>query len=158
MKFSDSPLYSTLQCEGGGGYPSSRAVQLLTGIWPKKMCIKQGRFLLSTCCLLLEFLFQNQTHLFLQRWLYSVKINFVRNQHDTEKTRGCSCRQLFRHSWGSSVRCKKQRSSVFVFLLLCWCLAKLIFTQYDHLWKIQSCVYFAYFCWSGLLWILHSTA
>ena len=118
---------------------------------------KARKILLSTCCLLLEFLFQNQTHLFLQRWLYNVKINFVRNQHDTERTRGCSCRQLFHHSWGSSVRRNKQRSSVFGFLL-CWCLAKLIFMQYDHLCRIRSCVCFAYFCWSGLLRILHSTA
>ena len=152
MKFSDSPLYVTLQCEEGGGgtFAYWNLVQ--------KMCLKQGRYLLSTCCLLLEFLFQNQTHLFLQRWLYDVKINFVRNQHNTERTRGCSCRQLFRHSWGSSVQGNKQRSSVFGFLLLCWCLAKLIFMQYDHLCRIQSCVYFAYFCWSGRLWILRSTA
>ena len=32
-----------------------------------------------------------------------------------------------------------------------WELAKLIFTQYDHLSRIQ-CVYAVFFCWSGLLW------
>lgn len=142
MKFSDSPLYDTLQCEEGGG-----------GTFAYWRTIFVEHMLLVAI-----FLCQNQTHLFLQRWLYDMKINFVRNQHNTERTRGCSCRQLFRRSWGSSVQRNKQRSSVFGFLLLCWRLAKLIFTQYDHLCRIQSCVYFAYFCWSGLLWILRSTA
>ena len=54
------------------------------------------------------------THWILQSWLYYVKINFARHQatpKEPKTERSCSRRQLFRHSWGSSVRRNKQRSS-----------------------------------------------
>ena len=48
------------------------------------------------------------------KMIFYVKINFVRHQHDTERTkteRGRSRRRLFRPFGGSSVRRNKQRGS-----------------------------------------------